>query len=203
MKKILITLLILHLTTPKPPILPLKYKQNFTESLSLLTFKGTTAGTIYYNFPKKLYRIDRENGKLDRYCGTYYKFTDTPCSHYVKDKIRYLYFPEKKNCCKCCSEKNGCGILKNNWLENSQKIGEFEVEDEIYEKWKIEGKQVNFVTNLKENKEIVKIEEESNDFMEFVRFSMSMDFDDSVFDLPQVCEEAAECGWFNTCWLVK
>ena len=30
--------------------------------------------------------------KLDRYCGSVYKFRDTPCSHYVKDGKRYLYF---------------------------------------------------------------------------------------------------------------
>jgi hypothetical protein len=27
--------------------------------------------------------ITRENGHHDRYCGTVYKFADTPCNHYV------------------------------------------------------------------------------------------------------------------------
>jgi hypothetical protein len=27
--------------------------------------------------------IYRENGRADRYCGTVYKLSDTPCNHYV------------------------------------------------------------------------------------------------------------------------
>ena len=203
MRNLIIILLTTTLINSQPPSLPLKYKQKFTESLSLLNFSGTTTGTIYYNFSKNVYRIDRENGKLDRYCGTYYKFTDTPCSHYVSNDIRYLYFPEKKKCCKCCEKKNGCGVLKNNWLKSSKKIKEFEIEDEMYEVWRLDGLQKNFVTNLKSNKEIVKIEQESNDTMEFDRFSMTMDFDDSVFDLPEECGKGDDCGYFNMCWLVK
>ena len=54
---------------------------------------STTSGTLFYDFTDKTYRIDRENGKWDRYCGTVYKFTNTPCSHYVKEGKRYLHFP--------------------------------------------------------------------------------------------------------------
>jgi len=35
---------------------------------------STTTGEFYYNWILKKYRVDRENGKFDRYCGSVYKF---------------------------------------------------------------------------------------------------------------------------------
>jgi hypothetical protein len=185
------------------PQMPKKFKQTFTENQKLLVWSGNTSGTLYYNWEKQLYRIDRDNGKFDRYCGTIYKMKNTPCSHYVKNGNRYIYFPDKKYCCKCCTKENGCGILKYNWLENAKKIQDFAENDEEYEVWKASGDQDNFVTNIKRNKEIVKIEQVSSDTIFFDSTSMSMDFDDEVFDLPDLCREDKNCGMFNICGLLN
>ena len=42
-----------------------------------------TSGKFFYDWTNKVYRVDRENGKGDRYCGSVWKLTDTPCSHIV------------------------------------------------------------------------------------------------------------------------
>ena len=72
---------------------------------------GSTTGTLYYDVNKNSYRVDRENGRYDRYCGTVKKFKDTKCSHIVSNGDRYLYYPELNDCCYCCDSSNGCGIL--------------------------------------------------------------------------------------------
>ena len=40
---------------------------------------STTTGTFYYDANTARYRVDREDGKWDRYCGSVYKLTSTPC----------------------------------------------------------------------------------------------------------------------------
>ena len=44
-----------------------------------------TQGRFFYDFTNKRYRVDRDNGKGDRYCGSVYKLQNTPCSHIVTE----------------------------------------------------------------------------------------------------------------------
>ena len=48
---------------------PKKFKQDFNEDMKYWVLHGNTNGTIYYNWNLQKYRIDRENGRWDRYCG--------------------------------------------------------------------------------------------------------------------------------------
>ena len=82
--------------------------------------KSTTKGTFFYDSVSQRYRVDRDNGKWDRYCGSVYKLTDTPCQHFVFEGKRYLNFPEKNDCCYCCDSAHGCGILKRDWLTGAK-----------------------------------------------------------------------------------
>lgn len=36
---------------------------------------------------------------------------------------RYLYFPEKNDCCYCCDAEHGCGVLKPDWAIDAQFVG--------------------------------------------------------------------------------
>ena len=59
-------------------------------------------GTFYYDFTNLRYRIDRDNGRYDRYCGFngIRAFQNTPCSQLVIDGQRWIIYPEKQDCCK-------------------------------------------------------------------------------------------------------
>jgi hypothetical protein len=65
-----------------PPVFPDQYQIDFDETAKFLT-TGTTKGTIYFDSKNNRELITRENGKFDRYCGSVYKTTDTPCNHYT------------------------------------------------------------------------------------------------------------------------
>ena len=85
---------------------------------------SSTTGKIYYNYNLKKYRLDRANGKYDRYCGSAYKLTDTPCNHYVSEEKRYLDYPEKNYCCYCCDSAHGCGVLRPDWAKDATYKGQ-------------------------------------------------------------------------------
>ena len=68
---------------------PDKFSASFTETMKYpIVGSGNTSGNFYYNMNIQKYRVDRENGKWDRYCGSVYKFTDTKCSHIVSEGKR-------------------------------------------------------------------------------------------------------------------
>ena len=81
-----IFLLILALSTlaisQSPPVFPEQYRVDFDESAKFIT-SGNTTGTIYFDSKNNRQVITRENGHYDRYCGSVYKTTNTPCNHYV------------------------------------------------------------------------------------------------------------------------
>lgn len=68
--------------TQTPPVFPEQYQVDFDETAKFLS-SGTTKGTIYYDSKNNRQVITRENGKFDRYCGSVYKTSNTPCNHIV------------------------------------------------------------------------------------------------------------------------
>ena len=87
---------------PSDPVWPNTFQMTFNETLTYpLLGSHYTAGTYYYDFPNKRYRIDRANGRYDRYCGFngVRAFQDTPCTQLVIDGMRWMIYPEKKECC--------------------------------------------------------------------------------------------------------
>lgn len=126
MKSFLFVLLpLLCLTTPTPPQWPDTFHANFTESL-IYPILGShdTTGTYYYSWSQKLYRVDRDNGRFDRYCGVngLKLFYNTPCTQYVANGDRFMYYPNHDECCYCCSEEHGCGLLKPDWLGDAKYV---------------------------------------------------------------------------------
>ena len=107
-----ILLTILHIVVSQPskggsqpsdPVWPDKFQQTFNETFYYPVI-GThyTTGKFYYDWKNKRYRVDRANGRFDRYCGFngVKFFQDTPCSHIVVDGWRWMVYPEKKECCR-------------------------------------------------------------------------------------------------------
>lgn len=84
MKYLLFLALLVLAFTQTPPVLPPQWTLDFNETAKLLT-SGTTKGTIYYDAPNNRQAVARDNGQHDRYCGTVYKGTSTPCRHIIVD----------------------------------------------------------------------------------------------------------------------
>ena len=73
---------------------------------------------------------------------------DTPCSHYVTGGVRYLAWPALGDCCSCCTDAQGCGIVKPNWIsaDNGTYVGQKKVDTQYYsdvvDEWLAFGVQV-------------------------------------------------------------
>merc|ERR1712065_130090 len=62
----------------------------------------------------------------DFLCSTVYNET-TPCVDVASTEERFLYFPEKDECCSCCnvtSSTAACGALVPSWVSSGQYLGD-------------------------------------------------------------------------------
>lgn len=189
-----------------PPTWPLQFEQTFTETFSYpLLGSSTTTGKFFYDYSNKRYRIDRANGKWDRFCGPIYPFSNTSCTQIVVQGKRFIYYPEKKYCCYCCGSENGCGVLKPQWLEGAEFQG-IETKNGVdLEKWDKKGLQHNYYYCTNDNRRIMqRIIQEPIDDQEFDVDSYVGEIKDaSVFDLPDYCDQNKTCPLLSTCTLSR
>lgn len=89
------------------PRFPVHFRVDFNETTKLV-FTRQTNGVWYYDGGNGAERLDRANGRGDRYCMSLHPLTDTPCTHLVAGGTRYLVFPQLKECCACCSAEQVC-----------------------------------------------------------------------------------------------
>ena len=123
---------------PEDPKWPETFTADFREEFDYTLLKRETTGTIFFDFPSRRYKISRENGHWDRYCGAngLYAFYNTPCDQLTTTSgDRYLYYPEYDDCCFCCDAEHGCSILKREWLSGAEFLGEVEVDGFKALKW--------------------------------------------------------------------
>lgn len=136
---------------PPYPVWPEMFQQNFEEKLTYPVL-GTheTNGTYYYDFANRRYRIDRANGRYDRYCGLNgaKAFVDTPCTHLVVNGMRWLIYPEKQECCQCCTSEQGCGVLFPTWMNNATFIGKVYILTEACSYWGKSSRLDNFTNDI-------------------------------------------------------
>jgi hypothetical protein len=80
MLKLVLAVAFIALVAAEPitPVWPESFKMDFNETNKVLILKGHTHGTYVYDAVNKKTRMDRANGKFDRYCGSVYKLHDTP-----------------------------------------------------------------------------------------------------------------------------
>ena len=87
---------------PSDPVWSELFQQSFQEKF-YYPVVGThyTNGTYYYDYTNRRYRVDRDNGRYDRYCGFngVRFFQDTPCTQLVIDGVRWMIYPGKQECC--------------------------------------------------------------------------------------------------------
>lgn len=74
---------------PKPKPWAEKWKMEFQEKVVYpLIGERVIKGTWYYSYKTKSFRIDREDGSTDRYCGLIFPFSKTPCRQVVSNDWR-------------------------------------------------------------------------------------------------------------------
>jgi hypothetical protein len=194
--------------TPQTPMWPNTFWQPFNETTkySIIGTHSTT-GNFYYDWTTKAYRVDRANGRYDRYCGLAgpYEFENTPCSHIVNNGNRFLYYSSLNKCCFCCNAANGCGMLFPGWMANATYI-DTEIHNGVMTyKWDKKGLQDNFiyetVGSVPVNRVTVSIYQVSDDDMEFGARSLTLPA--GILNLPSICNlntncETAACSALRT-----
>jgi hypothetical protein len=188
-------------STNEAPVWANQFEQEFEETLTYpLIGSSKTKGKIFYDWTNKRYRIDRDNGKWDRYCGSVLKLTETPCSHIVDEGKRYLYFPKKDYCCYCCDSAHGCGILKPDWLSGAEYTGKKTDSNGVsYNVWDKKGLQSNLYWAT-EAGIMAKIDQQPNDLQEYdVNTYKQAITDASVFNLPEKCNTNTKCPFVSVC----
>ena len=160
----------------------------------------TTSGKMCYDWDLKQYAVYRDNGHWDRYCGFdwYHIWFASPCTHYVKNATRYLHYPKENYCCTCCYAEDGCDVLKPNWLEGAEFIGEVTFEGQTAYKWDKAGLQSNFYYETAEfspkDRIMLGIDQQPNDFQMFDSSTYTTNFDQGLLDLPDGCEGSSTCS---------
>eukprot|EP00878_Enallax_costatus_P022615 GHUV01024008.1.p1 GENE.GHUV01024008.1~~GHUV01024008.1.p1 ORF type:complete len:179 (+),score=32.87 GHUV01024008.1:112-648(+) len=112
------------LTDDPRPVWHRNFVTEFNETTKIAFWSWHTNGKLTYSVDQLAQRVDRDNGRGDRYCMSIHPFTDTPCTHLVVGGQRYLIFPELRECCRCCDDAGGCGILSPDWLANAEYVGQ-------------------------------------------------------------------------------
>ena len=203
----------LALCDPAYPEWPKVFSAAFHEDMNYGPISGETDGMFYYNWGddgKHVYRVDRENGKNDRYCGIngLYKFKNKKCQMFVDEHgDRYLNYPEDNYCCFCCSAAKGCGVLRRDWLNNATFLGEEEYNGVKAYKWDKPGLQSNYYwETIAENpldRVMLAIDQVPNDLQVFKKETFSTDVPNGIFDLPSTCDRQKSCNVASTCYAVE
>ena len=157
------------------------------------------------------YRIDRANGRLDRWCMTATNiFKDAACNQYVVGGDRYIHYPKSDNtdyCCYCCSADHGCGVLKNTWTTTALFIGNDTMNGVPAFKWNIKGGQDNFYweTMVEDPTKRVMLDlfQTPDDDMQFNKDSFTTTFDRSLLDLPSSCNKNTTCPVDSICTALR
>lgn len=205
-KIVLLTLLAFAFAAqPEDPVWPNTWSAEF-EEVTEYPIIGTHSmkGTFYYDFSTERYRIDRDNGRWDRYCGAngVKLFENTPCNQYVVDGVRYLHYPDKQECCNCCDAAHGCGILKPTWMTGAEYLGETTFNGENTYKWNQKGLQDNFyyetIADEPLDRMMLGLNQQPDDNMTFPK-GRDMAVPSGVLDLPKECSLSKKCSFFSVC----
>lgn len=185
--------------TPLPPLWPNVFWQNFTEiTFSVSAGVHKTTGAYYYNWTMPAYRIARFNGRYDSSCGLSgpHATEDTPCEQIVVDGNRFVYYPILNQCCYCCNDANGCGVLIPTWFSDAKYI-DTEVHNGILSyKWLKKGNQNNFIWettgNVPVQRQTIAINEDPGDIFDFDLGRL-----DSFpqITVPSICSLTNTCDW--------
>lgn len=194
--------------TPANPEYFPTWTASFTEEI--INSKGkshNTTGTSYYDSTTWSLRVDRTNAGADQFCalnGLKRLGFDGQCSHYVSGGERYLYYPEKDECCLCCTDADGCGMLMPDWLGKAEFLGQMEHNGVQTYKWDQKGAEDNYyyetVAEDPLDREIVSVYQGNDDLQDFFDYSRSLP--PAALTLPKACGRKERCALLSWCSVV-
>ena len=181
---------------------PHAFSIDFTERTFGIGLWRSTTGSYHYDSNRNATMISRKDGSVDRYCSSLFRGGRSECRHLVVDGTRWLVFPRQKYCCACCTVKGGCGIVKNNWLENAQYLGREECprgnRKDVCDKWNQPGLQPNLFWANADTRVPARLFQKPNDDMIFDQSSFSPSPPpSSEFDVPEYC--SGKCPRLSIC----
>lgn len=182
-----------------------QWEADFDEEIYVPIF-GTdkVKGKWSYDYTNRRFAISRDNGRKDRYCGSVYKFENTPCTQIVKDNKRYMWFPKKNFCCMCCTSEKGCGIVNPNWITQAEYLGKKTDAGVDFYEFNAKGVQDNIYDETIDTQTPLRIYQKPLSDVKFHSSTYKEEISDtSVFDLPNGVECEQSCGWSSICSLLK
>jgi hypothetical protein len=182
---------------PAYPTWPATWTSNFTEVWDLATGgKAYTNGTYYYDHAHNKARLDRDNGQWDFICGLNGNKTlsNTPCSYYISDDIRYVYYPKLDECCNCCNQAHGCGVLSPDWMHPAEFQGNVTYNGQQAYKW-FGGDKTPYHETIAENPlDRVMLDCNHGGHDDQIFYGRELSVPDGVFDLPKACDPNVKCS---------
>ena len=143
MKIVIFLALVCTLFAATPPIFNYQFHVTFEQEVPYNNTRHINYGQKYYDPIKNRQRVDRDNGLRDEFCGSILPGVATPCHHVVVNDKRWIYFPQRAQCCFCCDAAHGCGILKPDWLADADYKSQDIIDGAKYDKWYKDGKNVD------------------------------------------------------------
>lgn len=183
---------------------PQQWETTFSEHLSNTLSSGDTTGFWAYDYLNGRFYVERENGKLDRYCGTIFKFVNTKCIQVVMEGVRFIYFPEKNFCCTCCTSEQGCGVVKSDWVLPGIPLGASVSQGVNTWKFNVKGNQNNIYEESQVTGQPIRLSQEPlSDMLFEIQNYKKFIKDTSIFKIPSQygsCEKS--CGFGSVCEMI-
>lgn len=188
------------------PAYPLAWPSTFKSNLTEARDAGNVTGMHIYDSTVLREIIQRDTGKYDQLCGTATGYpTNSPCANLATSGRRYVFWPEEKQCCLCCTDKNGCGAVNNKWVKTASYQGQRDFDGQLCDVWLIMGGQSNYYyQDVQSGLPVaVQMTNKLSDLGEtFIWDPRTADFnkpvEQSVFEVPEYCSNADQhlCpGW--------
>lgn len=183
----------------EPPIWALEWTSSFNETgvdLNNTNISGQTNGVLYYDFGRNRQRIDRDNGRYDRLCGTEMKDVDTPCSQITVNNALWLVFTEQQQCCECCTNAGGCAVVSNTWLSRAVYQGTQTIAGYDADVWYEQGAGDNYYYDTTVGSFPVALYMPGVDYLQFdPQTYTTKSIEDSLFVLPGYCSGKCTNSW--------
>ncbi|EAR87553.1 hypothetical protein TTHERM_00069600 (macronuclear) [Tetrahymena thermophila SB210] len=190
---------------PLPPVWPNRFSQDFVETWNITNTIHRSVGTYFYDYTQGTTRLARSNGQYDPLCKSLH--TDAQqCDQIIVNGERYIYYPDTQECCYCCGQNDGCGVLSPQWFIEPTFLGNVSYYGVPAYKWVIyegpnEANPNYYIETTEEEPTqrqllyLARSNYEQNYFLD----SLRTDF--GSIDLPQTCNRKSLCP--GTCAKVR
>jgi len=162
---------------------PHAFLANFTETSSLSGISKMTTG--YYAFDvehgEAIYRVDGSGSFPSFVCKD-----KTPSLDIAVKGQRFMYFPEKGDCCTCCSYQDGCGPLVPSWVQNATYEGTVTIDGVSCDKFLIQGNSPNYMAQTNNGQKVCELNNGGANIFDFVLGTFTLKPSPDLFVLPDM-----------------